>query len=196
MSHISYKTNALVISVRPRGEANFLYQLLTPDLGLIYAMAQGIRLEKSKLRFGLQPLSVVEVMLVHGKTGWRITTAVPVCNMYYEASKTNTAVVARVSNLIRKLIAGEEAHPELFAVCMDSIDELRHAKDPESISRIETVWVLKVLYHLGYIDGNDVVKPALSMNMKDAGVFEGFDVLHKEAVSQINRALDSSQMMF
>lgn len=196
MAHISYKTKALVISVAPRGEANFLYQLLTPDQGLIYAVAQGIRLEKSKLRFGLQPLSVVEVMLVHGKTGWRITTAVPMFNMYYEVNKRNYEVVARVSNLIRKLIAGEEPHPELFAVCMDSIEELMTEKEPSHISRIETVWVLKVLYHLGYIDGNDVVKPALSMDMKDAGLFEGFDVLHKEAVSQINRALDSSQMMF
>jgi len=52
--------------------------------------------------------------------------------------------VARVSNLIKKLVAGEEPHPELFAVCMESIDELLQEQKPEHVSRIETVWVLKV----------------------------------------------------
>jgi len=196
MSHISYKTKALVIFAGEQGEANMYYQLLTPDLGLLYASAQGIRFEKSKLRFGLQNFGVVEVMLVHGKAGWRITNAVPLCNLYYEADKASYKVVARVSNLIKKLVAGEEPHPELFAVCMESIDELLQEQKPEHVSRIETVWVLKVLYHLGYIDGNENIKPALDVSMKNASGFGGFDTLHKEAVSQINRALESSQMMF
>ena len=66
MHHI-YHTEAFVLGSRNVGEANKMLSLYTRELGLVYAHAQGIRLGKSKLRFGLQDFSHATVDLVQGK---------------------------------------------------------------------------------------------------------------------------------
>ena len=66
MHHI-YTTKAIIIRSIPIGEANKYYFLLTEDLGFIRATAQGVRLDKSKLKGHLQDFCFVEISLVKGK---------------------------------------------------------------------------------------------------------------------------------
>src|ERR1035437_4083782 len=72
MHHI-YTTKAIIIKSVPIGEANKYYFLLTEDLGFIRASAQGVRLDKSKLKGHLQEFCLVKISLVKGKEVWRIT---------------------------------------------------------------------------------------------------------------------------
>ena len=58
MHHI-YTTKAIIIKSLPLGEANKIYFLLTKDLGFIKASAQGVRLDKSKLKGHLEDFSAI-----------------------------------------------------------------------------------------------------------------------------------------
>jgi len=195
MAHVSYKTKALVLGSLPRGEANSVCILLTPDLGLVYVHAQGIRFEKSKLRFSLQDYSITDIMLVHGKTGWRITNAV--CIEAISVDKEALRVVARVSNLVKRLVAGEEKNEELFALCVDNMGILSQKKYSHAeLSRIEMVWVLRVLFNLGYIDGDNSLREIISIPLSSISSYDGLDTIRSEALGQINRAIESSQLLF
>ncbi len=77
MHHIHH-TNALILGSRNRGEANRVFTILTREMGLIHAVAQGVRLNKSKLRYALTDYSYAKIDLVRGKEVWRITSATPV----------------------------------------------------------------------------------------------------------------------
>ncbi len=196
MAHITYKTKAIVLGRSVRGEANMVFSLLTADLGLLYAHGQGVRLERSKLRFSVQDFSVCDVMLVHGKTGWRLTNASLVFSPYYEIDKEAFGLCARVLGLIKKLVVGEESDPELFSICLQNIEELSKQKlDQKELSRIEIVWVLKILSRLGYVDlGSFSFFGDLSFN--DIRSNQNIDNIRKEALVQINRAIESSHLYF
>ena len=55
--HPIHTTLGFVINSRPYGEAGKLLSIFTRDFGLVLANAQGIRLEKSKLRPFIQDYS-------------------------------------------------------------------------------------------------------------------------------------------
>ena len=75
MAYRHYQTEGLVINSRPYGEADRFYQILTPDFGLISVLAQGVRLEKSKLRYQILNYSLVNIELVRGREYWRLVGA-------------------------------------------------------------------------------------------------------------------------
>src|SRR5512146_101812 len=75
MSHHIYNTRALVLGSRTRGERDRVFALLTRDVGLVKALAQGVRRESSKLGGVLMDYAISDVSLVKGKNAWRITTA-------------------------------------------------------------------------------------------------------------------------
>jgi hypothetical protein len=52
-----------------------MLSIFTRDFGLVTAVAQGIRLEKSKLRYYVQNYSFAVFSLVRGKEFWRLTSA-------------------------------------------------------------------------------------------------------------------------
>ena len=73
--HPIHTTPGLIIHSRPYGEAGKLLSIFTRDFGLVLANAQGIRLEKSKLRPFIQDYSFGIFSLVKGKELWRLTSA-------------------------------------------------------------------------------------------------------------------------
>ncbi len=68
-----YASPAVVVARSPLGERAVLLTLLTGDLGLIRARAEGLRKPGAKLAHALQTFSESEVTLVRGKDGggWR-----------------------------------------------------------------------------------------------------------------------------
>jgi len=196
MANLSYKTKAFVLGSLPRGEANRVFILLTPDLGLIYAHGQGVRLEKSKLRFSLEDFSLVEVILVHGKTGWRITNASSLLSVSVYVEKKTLKIIARATSLVRKLVVGEDTNYQLYTIWDETMKILIEKNHTETeLSRIEIVWVLKILFSLGYIDG-EKLQNIISSPIEMIGESSEVDDLRSEAISQINRAIESSQLFF
>src|SRR5690349_11857408 len=72
-----HTTPGFIIGSRPYGEAGKMLSIFTRDLGLVLAAAQGIRLEKSKLRYSAQDYSFGTFSLVRGKEFWRLTNSAP-----------------------------------------------------------------------------------------------------------------------
>ena len=82
MLHHIYHTEGFVLSGQSVGEANKYFRIFTKDFGMVGAMAQGIRLLQSKLRYSLQDYSYSKISLVRGKQVWRIVGAIKEKNLY------------------------------------------------------------------------------------------------------------------
>lgn len=145
MSYHIYTTKGLILSARPIKEADRVYSILTRDLGLVRAIALGVRKETSKLRGALEPVSFSTISLVKGKEHWRITSG--------ELLERLTLVpeIVKPLLLLEKLVQGEDPHPELF----DIIEGVLDTKDKRD-EMFETQLVAKILYQLGYLEKSDL----------------------------------------
>ncbi len=147
--------NGIVLRKRAVREADVLIDVLTPA-GLLRAMARSARAEKSKLRYGLEPLSRGRYALVRGRHEWRLTGAVEVSRAYLNAQPASRAAIARVSRLLLRLVAGTEPSPELFSTVSEGFDAIALSGSPESL---EVVLVLRVLSKLGYLPHTEALAP-------------------------------------
>ncbi|MDQ2932968.1 MAG: DNA repair protein RecO [bacterium] len=145
-------TSGFIIESRPTGEAGKVLSIFTRDLGLVRASAQGIRFEKSKLRYHAQEYSLGEFSFVRGKEVWRMTNADQV-ESFTTLHTTAQELIARVALLLRRLLHGEEPHAELFEhieslfIFLKSIPALSN----EHSNILESLTMYRILAALGYI---------------------------------------------
>ena len=160
--HTIHTTPGFIIESRPRGEAGKLLSIFTRDLGLVLATAQGIRLEKSKLRYHSQEYAVGEFSFVRGKEFWRLTSAgetqrkeaiVPRQARDKQRSKDSQELIVRIASLLRRLLHGEEAHTELFDHLKNSFEFLENSPElsEQQLKTLESVIVFRILHLLGYV---------------------------------------------
>jgi recombinational DNA repair protein (RecF pathway) len=153
MSHHIYNTTGLVIDSTPTGEGSGMYSVFTRELGMVRARAQGVRLQKSKLKPALQDFSVSELSLVRGREIWRIVNARSDHNLYQHFRGRQEAVLmlGRVFFIVRRLVAGEEKNEPLFDLLDRSFHFARENDlSPEQSRSFEYILVLKILDNLGY----------------------------------------------
>lgn len=191
MSRVIYSTRALVLAARPYGEANKLFTLLTRELGTVEALATSVRLERSKLRYALTTLSLVNVSLVAAKRGWRITTAEPVTSFFFETRQTRRRALAlRITTLLRRLAIGETKEPTLFDLTVESLEVLQELPD-KHIKGFEIVCVIRILENLGYgIEG--IGEEYYGADMRNFGLYEDAAREKARMVRSINKALEMS----
>lgn len=152
MSHHIYHTEGLVLSGYNTGEANKYVAVFTRELGLVRATVQSIRKSTSKLRYSLQNYSFAKVDFVRGRDVWRITSAMPL-SLFDTALKDpeKARIVARVAMLLERLCHGEEENEQFFRDVLAGFKELETTPvDTEALLNFETIFVAKILYHLGY----------------------------------------------
>ncbi|MEI6316329.1 MAG: DNA repair protein RecO [bacterium] len=194
MHHI-YHTEAFVLRTSQSGEDSKIITLYTNELGLIHAKAQGIRKISSKLRFTLQNFSYAKVDLVRGKEIWRITTASPIeSNMDILCFPEREIIVAHVTSLVARLVAGEERNDEIFAALKNMFEILRStiSFDETYCAKIELFYVAKILMSLGYMSRS----VHAHISQENHVIPEHFDdsTYRKKLVSEINEALSLSQL--
>jgi len=179
MHHI-YHTEALILGSKSFGEAGKRYFLLTRDLGMIMATAQGVRKISSKLRYILQDFSYVKVDLVRGKDVWRLTSASKT-NQLEEISKRKEIleIFANISRLLRRLLQGEDPNPSLFEDIVAGLLVLEKTQKKEDMYNIEAVIVLRLLNNLGYIGGELTGGGLVKSPM-------GEEVLYEAAKNRVN----------
>jgi DNA repair protein RecO len=155
-----HTTPGFIIDSKPYGEAGKLLSIFTRDLGLVTATAQGIRFEKSKLRYHAQDYSMGMFSLVRGKEFWRLTSAASdsgnsaVGDLKIGNSKGQSELIARLAFLLKRFLNGEERHSELFEVVESGLDFLKKENGNlkgEELKTLESVLVLRILDQLGYI---------------------------------------------
>ncbi len=193
MNNHIYTTKAIILKSSNVGEANKLYFLLTKDFGLIFASAQGIRLEKSKLKGHLQDFNISNVSLVKGRDFWRIVSADRERGPEFLNNQNKTFIVKNVFSLLLRLIQGEEKNEEIFNyieefyefICKSEVSDI-------NLKNLETMAVLKVLHSLGYFKKN------FSDYLNDEKISEenlnSFESKRKSAIIEINLALKHTQL--
>ncbi len=169
--------------------------IYTREMGLLRGMVQGIRLNKSKLRFTLQDFSYASIDLVRGKDVWRITSATNISTFpYARSSKESILFIARISKLLERLCDGEESNERIFDDFIQAlflIDDVSILN--ESREALELHLVLRVMNSLGYIGESEMLKDYLG---GEIGI-EKTELLLKEKrsiISHINKALNESQL--
>ncbi len=208
MYHIHH-TRGLILGSTVTGESNRFYKIFTEELGLVGAVAQSVREEKSKLRYVLQDLSWVTIDLVRGREVWRIISAGelveygvsimkhgsdagPIQNSKFKVQ--HSGHFARMCSLVLRLVHGEGREDKLFHDLTLMTEFLE--KDSVNLKlglAFEAIVALRILDHLGYLDGvkyKDFLYPAqLSTNL-----LEEFEKIRIATVPIINDALRSSQL--
>lgn len=196
MAHHIYNTRGLVLESTNVGEANKMYTLFTADVGVVRASAQGVRLQKSKLRYSLQDFSFSNLSLVRGKEVWRITSATIEKNIYTDFKERHdiVIVVARIFTLLKRLIVGEEINKVLFDVVHNAIDFLYiHSLTPQQVELFERIAVLRILSNLGYMAPQRGLADFLGKEWT-IDILERFIPHQKIALEEINHALSASQL--
>lgn len=153
-----YTTDALVCRTLPRNTADLSVLLFTREAGMLVASVKSGREERSKHRSALQEFSLVRVSLVRGKSGWRVTGAEPLGNLYFRlSSRQERTVLRNTVRFLRRFVHGEEPVQALF----DDIVDALASGEPEVLSdgRLETALTLRMLHTLGYVAVTDRNRP-------------------------------------
>ncbi len=137
MSYAVYTTRGFILGSAPSGEASKTYSIYTEEFGLIAARAQGVRLLASKLRYNLEEYSLATLSLVRGREVWRVTGAEK-----EPLPGSGARMRARILNLARRLVQGEERNDILFSALLCLKDE----------KASETAILAEILSGLGYLD--------------------------------------------
>lgn len=191
MTNTIHTTRAYVLSSRNTGDASRALTLFTREMGTVVATAQSVRLERSRLRFALQKFSFAEVSLVRGRSGWRVTNAYPLENIFFSATPETRDIIINVSKLLKRLIVGELPDIVLFDTVSSGFSTLSAL--PQSEVRVfELMFVSKLLSHLGYGTTEGTLAPFKSGSFED-GILKEFAVKERsKIIREINTALASS----
>lgn len=148
-----YETRGIVLSRTPVGEANAFVTLVTEELGLVHARAQGVRRSGAKLAPALATFTESNLVLVRGKEGWRIAGAVLEESWSRRISQRAPRIrAARVSGLLLRLVAGEAHDPKLFPI-LNGFFQALAVHSEEFHESIEVLAVLRMLAVLGLDTG-------------------------------------------
>lgn len=150
-----YETRGIVLSRTPIGEANAFIALLTCELGLVRARAQGVRRSGAKLAPALATLAESELMLVRGREHWRIAGAVLKEDWFTLTRNAGPRMrAARVCHLLLRLVTGEIPDPALFSIVSAFFNAL--AVLPEDAHDVaEVLAALRILAALG-LDAGEI----------------------------------------
>lgn len=148
-----------MLSKRGVGEAHTLVSILTHELGLIRAKATSARVEQSKLRYGLETLSLGRYALVRGKSEWKLVGVEHISHELVQAERDRRTRAGKIARLLLRLIHGEERVPALYATVAEGLAAIAASSTREDGEAVETVLVLRVLAHLGYLPRTQALAP-------------------------------------
>lgn len=144
-----HQTQGIVLGVFENGDVDSFYYVYTKDFGLLGLLATGVRMNKSKFRYTLQPFTLIDVGFVKGKATLRITHASPIARV---SDTKNQRVLAKLFERLRRLVRGEEVNIELYEVLLETFTFLR-LKDSiteKEMYSLELLYTVRLLWKLGY----------------------------------------------
>ena len=153
MQH-KYSTHAIVLARYPAREGGLSVALLTHELGLVHARAEGLRKPGSKLAHALQTLSESEVTLLRGKEGWRLSGALLVRNWFIHLEPVARARAGKRASLLLRLVQGETTDARLYDLFKEFLETLPERTEEEQ-DAAELLITLRMLSALGH-DAGDI----------------------------------------
>lgn len=194
MYHHIYHTQGFVLSSRNVGEANKILTVFTRELGLIRATVQGIRLNKSKLKFSIQDLSFATIDFVKGKEVWRITSAKSITSFpLARANNDSLVLIMRISSLLERFCGPEISNEKIFDELIQALYILDDNVENSTREALELHLVLRIMHELGYIGESDLLSRYLATSF-DKDKTENLLKERQSIISHINKALSESQL--
>lgn len=193
MHHI-YHTEGIILSSRNFKEASKYFYILTRDLGLVYAEAEGIRKITSKLRFVLQDFSYVKIDLVKRKNIWRITSAIKTNELdFLKKDFLKLKVLGNINRLLIRLLPEQENNENLFHDFIEGLKTFEKINSKEDFKNIEIILVLKILHNLGYINNESIFSEAITSPIQNEFLL---DISKNKTLilKHINKALRESHL--
>lgn len=182
-----YETSAIVLARFPLGEANVALLLLTPELGLVRARAQGARKSGAKLASSLQTLTESSVVLIRGKEGWRVSGAVGVENWNRALDASSRVRAGRVALLLLRLVRGETYDLPLYEAYRGFLGALSTLSEEER-EGAECIAALRVIHLLGH-DAGDIADP---VSAYDTSQLPSSIVERRAIIARINHGISAS----
>lgn len=144
-----FRTEGLVLRVRPFGEADKIVTMLTPDRGKIEAVAKGARRPRNRFLGGTQLFSHLNLMLFGGKGLAQMNQAEIVHSFHLlRDDLLKMAYAAYWCELADGLVPEAEQEPEVFDLLLQAFMLLEVMEKPDLLSR---GFELKLMAHLGYM---------------------------------------------
>ncbi|HYF28860.1 MAG TPA: recombination protein O N-terminal domain-containing protein [Candidatus Paceibacterota bacterium] len=181
MQH-KYVTRAFVLGRHPAKEAGASIVLLTAELGLVRARAEGVRRSGAKLAHALQTLSEVDATLLRGKEGWRLSGAVLIEPWFSTLPPAARLRAGRRASLILRLVQGESTDASLFSIYAEFLGALR-SEDESLQDSAELRATLQSLSALGHDAGAIPTMEAIRALSKDE---------RRKLIARINQSLTST----
>jgi len=190
--HTIEVTEGIVLAKRAAGEANARVSVLTEHLGLIRASARSSRVEHSKLRYGLEPLTRARFSFVRGKAEWRLVGVERIAHDCLPQDAPRRARAGQIARLLLRLVQGEEPLPELYRAVCEGLLFLTAAASEQDAQAIECVLVLRVLSHLGYLPQTPALAPFISNSLFSIELAAEAAKSRTLLIRTINESLQSS----
>ncbi len=187
--HTIHHTKAVIIKSQPSGESNKLFWLFTQEIGLVVAVATGIRKSGAKLKGQLVDYAFIDVDLVKGKDVWRLVSATLEFNpLADDPTQSLARPYVRTLATLERFLIDEGVHEELFA----HIRECALCLNTEGVDAkiFDTLAIWRTLVHLGYIavEEDEVLLFTASFQQTLASVDEPtikkFIILVNESIKQ------------
>lgn len=128
---------------------------------------------------------------------WRLVSAVPETRFVtlFGLESEKLALVVRIFSLLKKLLPGEDADPELF-ILVDSFLEFLNiapfgseAEGDIEMKDAEVVLVLRMLHRLGYIPDTELARQFAHNTDWTMDIVAAIKSHRKEAIGLINESL-------
>lgn len=194
MHHHIYHTQGFILSSRNVGEANKMITIFTRELGLVRAMVQGVRLNKSKLKYILQDFSYANIDFVKGKEVWRVTSAKSINTFpLARANKDSLLLIARISSLIDRFCGAESVNQKIFDELIQSVYILDDEIENDTREALELHLVLRIMNELGYIGDSSLLMKYLGSSF-DKEKTKDLLKERQSIIAHINKALMESQL--
>ena len=149
-------TKGIILKSHDIGEKDLFLSIFTKDLGHIYAKVSGVRDLKSKHRYAVQEHSLINLALVKGKTGWRITNTSFIKSFYFDLlDQYKREVILKILSLVKRFYLGEESNEKIFEDLISGFEKISDANSNEEIAKVEAETVAKFLYDLGYMESGE-----------------------------------------
>jgi len=212
MHHI-YRTEAIILSSRPSGEAGKYLTVLSKDYGVLKIEAAAVRKNDSKLRQSIQDYSVANISFVRGKTGNKLVNASFIANFFYDVNQPKLLKsLTKVFRLIEKMIVDEEKDVTVFDLLIETGEILKDknkqnktqsdilkndSEYKDFLEALEIVVVYKILAGLGYVSGDGEYNFIISEKIDDDLLVRVKNLPKKDKeniIRLINQAINESHL--
>ncbi len=132
----TYKTQAVVLKQIPLGEADRIITLCTPNMGLIRAIAKGVRRPKSKLRGHIELLNHISISLNRGRNLDIVSEAESI-NSFGNLRKNlkRLSIAFYVAEIVLGFSAEESPSTVLYRLLLTALSALEVTDQLELIAR-------------------------------------------------------------